>query len=391
MNKNLYTRVCANIDLDAILYNMESMRKNIGSHTKIMAVIKTDGYGHGAIEIAETIEPLDYIFGFAVATVEEGVVLRRHGVKKPILVLGYVFPDEYEMLLSNELRPAVFTLEMAEELSETAVRLGVDCPVHLKIDTGMNRIGMKVNEKSVELVEQISKLPHMILEGIFTHFARADEKDKTVAYHQLELFQKMIAMLEEKGITIPYHHCSNSAGIVEMKEANMDIVRAGITLYGLWPSDEVEKSRIDLKPVLSLKSHVAYVKTLEPGESISYGGTYVTTTKEIIATIPVGYGDGYSRALSNQGYVLIHGKKAPVRGRVCMDQFMVDVTDIPDVKIGDEVTLIGTDGTEKITMEELGELSGRFNYEFACDLGKRIPRVFYKDGKRVWTRDYFGE
>lgn len=391
MNKNLYTRVCANIDLDAILYNMESMRKNIDSQTKIMAVIKTDGYGHGAIEIAETIEPLDYTFGFAVATVEEGIILRRHGIKKPILVLGYVFPDEYEVLLLNELRPAVFTLEMAEELSKTAEQLGVNCPVHLKVDTGMNRIGMKVKEESAELVEQISKLPHMILEGIFTHFARADEKDKTAACQQLELFQKMIAMLEEKGITIPYHHCSNSAGIVEMKEANMDIVRAGITLYGLWPSDEVEKSRIDLKPVLSLKSHVAYVKTLEPGESISYGGTYTTTTKEVIATIPVGYGDGYSRGLSNQGYVLIHGKKAPIRGRVCMDQFMVDVTKIPDVKIGDEVTLIGTDGTEKITMEELGEVSGRFNYEFACDLGKRIPRVFYKDGKRVRTRDYFGD
>lgn len=391
MNKNLYTRVCANIDLDAILYNMESMRKNIDSQTKIMAVIKTDGYGHGAIEIAETIEPLDYTFGFAVATVEEGIILRRHGIKKPILVLGYVFPDEYEVLLLNELRPAVFTLEMAEELSKTAEQLGVNCPVHLKVDTGMNRIGMKVKEESAELVEQISKLPHMILEGIFTHFARADEKDKTAACQQLELFQKMIAMLEEKGITILYHHCSNSAGIVEMKEANMDIVRAGITLYGLWPSDEVEKSRIDLKPVLSLKSHVAYVKTLEPGESISYGGTYTTTTKEVIATIPVGYGDGYSRGLSNQGYVLIHGKKAPIRGRVCMDQFMVDVTKIPDVKIGDEVTLIGTDGTEKITMEELGEVSGRFNYEFACDLGKRIPRVFYKDGKRVRTRDYFGD
>ena len=325
------------------------------------------------------------------ATVEEGVILRNHGITKPILVLGYVFPDEYEVLLLNQLRPAVFTLEMAEELSKEAGRLGVECPVHLKIDTGMNRIGMKVTEESAELVEQIAKLPHMILEGIFTHFARADEKDKTAAYEQLRLFQQMIAMLEERGITIPYHHCSNSAGIVEMKEANMDIVRAGITLYGLWPSDEVDKSKISLKPVLSLKSHVAYVKTLEPGESISYGGTYVTTGTEKIATIPVGYGDGYSRGLSNQGYVLIHGKKAPIRGRVCMDQFMVDVTDIPDVKIGDEVTLIGKDGAEEITMEEIGAVSGRFNYEFACDLGKRIPRVFYRNDEVVSTRDYFKE
>lgn len=391
MNKNMYTRVCAKIDLDAILYNMASMHDAIGHDTKIMAVVKTDGYGHGATEIAKTIEPLDYTFGFAVATVEEGVILRNHGITKPILVLGYVFPDEYEVLLRHQLRPAVFTLEMAEELSREAGRLGVECPVHLKIDTGMNRIGMKVTEESAELVEQISKLPHMILEGIFTHFARADEKDKTAAYGQLKLFEQMIAMIEKRGITIPYHHCSNSAGIVEMKEANMDIVRAGITLYGLWPSDEVDKSKISLKPVLSLKSHVAYVKTLEPGESISYGGTYVTTGKERIATIPVGYGDGYSRGLSNQGYVLIHGRKAPIRGRVCMDQFMVDVTEIPEVKIGDEVTLIGKDGNEEITMEEIGAVSGRFNYEFACDLGKRIPRVFYRNHEVVSTRDYFKE
>lgn len=391
MNKNLYTRVCANIDLDAILYNMESMHKAIGEETKIMAVVKTDAYGHGAIEIAQTIEPLDYAFGYAVATVEEGAALRRHGIKKPILILGYVFPDEYELVIENQLRLAVFTLEMAEKLSEMAGQLGKECPIHIKVDTGMNRIGMKVSEKSVELVEQISKLPHIILEGIFTHFARADEADKTKAYEQLELFKRMIVMLEERGIQIPIHHCSNSAGIVGMKEANMDLVRAGITLYGMWPSDEVDKSQISLKPVLSLKSHVAYVKTLEPGESISYGGTYVTTKREMIATIPIGYGDGYSRSLSNEGYVLIHGKKAPIRGRVCMDQFMVDVTEIPDVKVGDEVTLIGKDGDEKITMEELGAISGRFNYEFVCDLGKRIPRVFYRNGKVVSTRDYFEE
>ncbi len=391
MSENMYTRVCADIDLDAVLYNMESMHQKIGKDTKIMPVIKTDAYGHGAIEIAETIEPLSYTYGFAVATVEEGVILRRHGVKKPILVLGYVFPDEYEVLLKNELRPAVFTLEMAEILSETAAGLGVECPVHIKVDTGMNRIGMKVTEESAALVERISKLPHMILEGIFTHFARADEADKTSAREQLALFRKMIALLRERGIEIPYHHCSNSAGIVEMQDANMDIVRAGITLYGLWPSEEVDKSKIDLKPVLSLKSHVAYVKTLEAGESISYGGTYVTSSREVIATIPVGYGDGYSRGLSNRGYVLIHGKRAPIRGRICMDQFMVDVTDIPEVKIGDEVTLIGKNQNEVITLEELGETSGRFNYEFVCDLGKRIPRVFYRDGKKVGARDYFGE
>lgn len=390
-NMKQYTRVCANIDLDAILFNMESMHQNINKNTKMMAVIKTDGYGHGAVEIAHTIEKLDYLFGFAVATVEEGIILRRNGIKKPILVLGYVFPDQYDELIRNQIRATVFSLEMAKELSDTALELGVDYPIHIKIDTGMSRIGFQATEESADIIEQISHLPHIIMEGIFTHFARADETNKDAAFEQLNLFQKMISFLDDRNVSILMKHCSNSAGIVELPDANLDMVRAGITLYGLWPSDEVKQNIIDLKPVLSLKSHVAFVKKLESGRSISYGGTYTTSKEEIIATIPVGYGDGYCRGLSNKGYVLIHGEIAPIRGRVCMDQFMVDVTDIKGVKAGDEVTLIGTDGDKVITMEKLGELSGRFNYEFACDLGKRIPRVFYQNGKIVGTKDYFEE
>lgn len=388
---NRYSRVYAEIDLDAVLYNMEAMRNNISEDTKIMAVIKADGYGHGAVEIAETIDSLDYLYGYAVATVEEGLILRNHGIKKPILILGYAFPDQYEDMIRAEIRPTVFTREMAEELSAAAKKIGMDCKIHFAIDTGMGRIGYQVTEEAAEEMVHLARLPHIMVEGIFTHFAKADETDKKPTYRQIELFENMIALLEEKGVTIPIHHCSNSAGIVEVPEANMDLVRAGITLYGLWPSEEVDRAKIDIKPALSLITHVAYVKELEADRAISYGGTYVTTEKRKIATIPVGYADGYARSLSNKGDVLIHGKRAPIRGRVCMDQFMVDVTDIPDVKNGDEVILIGSDGEETITMEEVGALSGRFNYEFVCDLGKRIPRVFVHKGKIIGTKDHFSE
>lgn len=388
---NRYTRVRAVIDLDAILYNMNSMHQNISEDTKIMAVIKADGYGHGAAEVAECIEHLDYLAGYAVATVEEGLILRNHGIKKPILILGYAFPDQYDELIAADMRPTVFTREMAQELSQAAGEMGVDCPIHFAVDTGMSRIGYQVTEEAADEMAQIARLPHIMVEGIFTHFARADEADKTSAEEQLVLFEKMISMLEERGIEIPIKHCSNSAGIVELKEANMDMVRAGITLYGLWPSEEVRRDIIDLKPALSLITHVAYVKDLEAGRAISYGGTYVTKRPSRIATIPVGYADGYARGLSNKGAVLIHGKRAPICGRVCMDQFMVDVTDIPEVKMGDEVILIGSAGEETITMEEVGELSGRFNYEFVCNLGKRIPRVFRRNGKIIARKDHFSE
>lgn len=388
---NRYTRVRAVINLDAILYNMNSMHQNISEDTKIMAVIKADGYGHGAAEVAECIEHLDYLAGYAVATVEEGLILRNHGIKKPILILGYAFPDQYDELIAADMRPTVFTREMAQELSQAAGEMGVDCPIHFAVDTGMGRIGYQVTEEAADEMAQIARLPHIMVEGIFTHFARADEADKTSAEEQLALFEKMISMLEERGIEIPIKHCSNSAGIVELKEANMDMVRAGITLYGLWPSEEVRRDIIDLKPALSLITHVAYVKDLEAGRAISYGGTYVTKRPSRIATIPVGYADGYARGLSNKGAVLIHGKRAPICGRVCMDQFMVDVTDIPEVKMGDEVILIGSAGEETITMEEVGELSGRFNYEFVCNLGKRIPRVFRRNGKIIARKDHFSE
>ena len=375
-----YDRVWAEIDLDAIAFNIESIKKNISENTQIVAVIKADGYGHGAVMIAKKLENDSRIWGYAVATAAEALELRNSGIKKPLLILSYAFASDYKALIEHEVRLAVFTFEMAVALSETAQKLGKCCKIHIKVDTGMTRIGVQPDLDAIELIKRISELKNIEIEGIFTHFARADEKDKTKAYEQLDKFQAFIKQMEETtAIRIPMKHCSNSAGIAEIPEANMDMVRAGIILYGLWPSEEVaEGNKIELKPVLSLKSKVVYVKTVPVGQEISYGGTFTTKRETRVATICIGYGDGYPRSLSNKGYVLINGQRAPILGRVCMDQFMVDITDVTgDVQTGSVVTLIGKDGEETITMEALGALSGRFNYELACDLGKRIPRVYH--------------
>ena len=377
-----YSRVYAKIDLDAIAYNMEQMKQNIRPETKVMAVIKADGYGHGAVQIAEMMERWNYIWGFAVATLDEAVVLRTEGIQKPILVLGCVFPDQYMEMLKHEIRMNIYTEEMAESISRMAAREGKTAYMHIKLDTGMSRLGFGINEQSAETIKRISKMPNVNMEGIFTHFTKADEKDKSFTKKQIQEFVWMTERLKEK-------HCSNSAGIIDVPEANFDIVRAGISTYGLYPSEEVDKTNVKLKPALALKSHVAFVKEIESGTPVSYGGTFVAKEKMKIATIPVGYADGYPRSLSNKGYVLIRGKKAPILGRVCMDQFMVDVTQIEGVSFGDKVTMIGKDGNEILPVEVLSELSGRFNYEFVCDLGKRIPRVYVRDGKIAEQVDYF--
>lgn len=386
-----YSRVYAEVNLDAILYNMEQMRKLLKEDTKIMGVIKTDGYGHGAVPIGRELEQLDYTWGYATATVEEAEILRRNGMEKPILVLGATFPEQYEAMADLGIRVNLYSIRQAEQMEAAAAKMNKKIMVHAKIDTGLSRLGFQVTEEAADEIARISQMPHIIVEGIFTHFAKSDAKDKTMANQQMEAFSKMKKMLEERNVEIPMIHCSNSAAIIDMPEANMSVVRAGISLYGMWPSDEVKKENIDLQPVMSLKSCIVFLKELEKGRTISYGATYETTRKQRIATVPVGYGDGYPRSLSNKGYVLIHGKKAPICGRICMDQFMVDVTDIPEAQEGDLVTLVGKDHGAEITMEEIGDLSGRFNYEFACDLGKRIPRVYIKNGEVVETKDYFGE
>ena len=384
-----YSRVYAKIDLDAIAYNMEQMKQNIRPETKVMAVIKADGYGHGAVQIAEMMERWNYIWGFAVATLDEAVVLRTEGIQKPILVLGCVFPDQYMEMLKHEIRMNIYTEEMAESISRMAAREGKTAYMHIKLDTGMSRLGFGINEQSAETIKRISKMPNVNMEGIFTHFTKADEKDKSFTKKQIQEFVWMTERLKEKNVRFTYEHCYNSAGIIDVPEANFDIVRAGISTYGLYPSEEVDKTNVKLKPALALKSHVAFVKEIERGTPVSYGGTFVAKEKMKIATIPVGYADGYPRSLSNKGYVLIRGKKAPILGRVCMDQFMVDVTQIEGVSFGDKVTMIGKDGNEILPVEVLSELSGRFNYEFVCDLGKRIPRVYVRDGKIAEQVDYF--
>ena len=372
------SRVYAGVNLSAVLHNLEEMHKNINKDTKIVAVIKTDGYGHGALPIAKAIEEVPYLWGYAVATADEAMALIDDGRKKPILILGISFLEQFDTIVRNDIRPCVCDFDTAKKLSEIAVAKNKICHIHIKIDTGMSRIGFQVNEETANIISEIAQLPNLEIEGIFTHFANADEIDKQPTFVQMDLFKQMCQMLEERGVQIPIKHCSNSAGIVDIPEANMNMVRAGIILYGLWPSNEVNKRSLDLQPAMSLKSHISYLKDLEAGRRISYGGTYVTPEQQRIATVPVGYGDGYARSLSNKGYVLVRGQKAPICGRVCMDQFMIDVSHIDGVRVGDTVTLLGQDGEYRITMEELGELSERFNYEFACLLTPRVPRVYYE-------------
>ena len=384
-----YNRICARVDLDAVEYNIERMKQNISSDASMLAVVKMDGYGHGAVQIAQMREEKEYIWGCAVATPEEALILKKQGIRKPVLVLGCVFPEQREEMVRHEIRLTVYTKEMAEELSRIAEEYGKDAYIHVKLDTGMSRLGFLANRESVGIIEEISRLPHLVMEGLYTHFSKSDEEDKGFTRRQLEDFLYMKRALEEREVFFSWYHCSNSAAIIDMEEANMNLVRAGIASYGMYPSGEVKKEKVPLKPAMELISHVAHVKWVGPGTPVSYGGTFVTRRDTRIATIPVGYGDGYPRKLSGKGYVLIHGKKAPILGRVCMDQFMVDVTEIPNVSFGDTVTLVGHDGGEFLPVEVLSRLSGRFNYEFVCNLGKRIPRTYLRHGKVVGQMDYF--
>ncbi len=384
-----YTRVYAPIDLDAVVYNMESMKKNISEGTGMIGVVKTDAYGHGAVPVAKAIDP--YVQGYAVATIDEALILRRHGIDKSILILGVTHPSRYEDAVRGDIRLAVFTMEQAGPLSEAAVSMGKTAKIHLVVDTGMSRIGMQPDEESADMACAIAALPGIEAEGMFTHFAKADETDKANANGQLKKYLAFAEMLHERGLEIPIRHCSNSAGIIDMPQANLDAVRAGISIYGMYPSDEVEKKQVLLRPVMGLKSFITYVKTLRPGQEVSYGGHFTAEKEMRAATIPVGYGDGYPRNLSCKGHVIICGKKAPILGRVCMDQFMVDVTEIPEAGIDTEVTLIGKDGEETILVEDLAKACGGFHYEIVCDIGKRVPRVYLKNGEVVGTKDYFDD
>ncbi len=375
---NEYSRGCALIDLETVRENVRCISDIIGKNNKLICVIKSDAYGHGAVVFAKVYEEMQEVFGYATATVEEAMELRQNGIEKPIIILGYCFPYSYETIVRYDLRPAVFRKDEAFELNEVAKTLGKKANIHIKVDTGMGRIGVTPDSSGLEFVKYCLSNQYLNVEGIFTHMSKADEIDKAYANKQIELFSSFNKMISsELNYDIPFKHIANSAGIMELEEAkHFDMCRAGIILYGLKPSDDVEILSKGIKPVLTLYSHVAFVKTAHKGSLISYGGIYECKKDTKIATVPLGYADGYPRSLTGKGYVLINGKKAPIIGKICMDQFMVDVTDIDDVQNGDVVTLIGKDGEEEITLDNISELSGRFNYEFACCLGKRIKRLY---------------
>ncbi len=376
-----YSRVYAQIDLDAIRANLEQIGRHT-EQTKVLAVVKCDGYGHGSVPIARSIEDMDIVGGYATATAEEALDLRGAGIGKPILILGYTFPYAYDELISRDVRMTVFREDTLAQLESAARRVGKKAFVHVKVDTGMGRVGIRPCEESLDFLRRIVRSDCMELEGIFTHFAKADESDMTYTLEQTDRFNRFVETAEASlGRRIPCRHVSNSAGIVRLPQARLDLVRAGIILYGLCPSQEMAGETKWLRPALSLHSHLVYVKEVEPGQSISYGGTFTAAEHMRVGTVPVGYGDGYPRSLSQKGSVLIRGRRVPILGRVCMDQFMVDVTALPSVKEGEPVVLLGRDGQEEITAQELGALSGRFNYELMCDLSPRVPRVYIKNGQ----------
>lgn len=381
-----YYSLQAEVDLDAIRHNIIEMRKHIRPETKLLAVIKADAYGHGAVAVAKALEDLADYYG--VAHVSEAEELREYGIQKPILILGYCDPEEFSDLIRSNITVTIFRLEDACQLSELAVSMKQRAKVHIKIDTGMNRIGFPCNRESIEIIKKIVRLPGLEVEGVFTHFAKADERDKSSMEQQLNQFRYVLGTLEEEGITFSLRHGANSAAIIEAGDLGLDMVRSGISTYGLYPSQEVDQTAVDLIPAMSLRSHVIHIKTVPAGEGVGYGWTYTTKKETRIATIPVGYADGYKRALSNQGRVLIHGVAAPVIGRVCMDQMMVDVTHIPQTTVGDVVTLFGRDGEGFLPVEELAAASFSFNYEFVCGISHRVPRIYSWKGRKAAALDY---
>ena len=372
---NRYLRCYAEISLEAIGHNIREVKKRLPEGVKLLGVVKANAYGHGAVPVASYLEnQVDY---FATATIEEAVELRENGISAPILILGYVSPSQYGDLVEYDITQTIDSYAQALALEKEAARQNRKAKAHLAVDTGMTRIGFQVTEHDADEAAKIADLPHIELEGMFTHFSCADQEDKTYCSMQREKYDKMTALLAERGVTIPLRHICNSAGIMEFDDHRFEMVRSGIITYGIYPSEEVKKERLDLIPALSWKSHVIHVKEVGPGIGVSYGATYVTEKPMTrIATVSAGYADGYPRALSNQGCVLIHGKKAPIIGRICMDQMMVDVTDIPDVQVEDVVTLVGTDGDETITIEEIANPAARFDYEMLCDISSRVTRVY---------------
>ncbi len=380
-------RTWAEIDLDAIAHNMREIRKITNPDAQIMAVVKADAYGHGFLEVTKALleNGADRL---AVAVLQEAKQLRSRGVNVPILLLGASMDNDIEDIINFDVTPNVFSYEFAKAISYVAEKKEKVTKIHIKLDTGMSRIGYVVSDDNTEIVneiEKISKLPYIEIEGIFSHFSTSDEYDGSYTRLQFNRFMSVIGDLEKRGVNIPIKHICNSAGIMMYPEMHLDMVRPGIILYGMYPSDEVDKSRLDLIPAMTLKSKITFVKEVEPGRGVSYGKEYITDKVTKIATVPIGYADGYLRKIAGKGKMLVHGVKAPIIGRICMDQCMIDVTEVHNIERGDEAIIFGREG---VTIDDLASWLDTINYEVSCVIGKRIPRIYTKDGKAVKVLNY---
>jgi alanine racemase len=382
---NMIRPVWAEVDLDRLAHNVREARRVTPSSSKIMAAVKADGYGHGAVEAAEVFleNGADRL---ATATLGEAMQLRRHGVEAPILVLGYVPEYLYPLLIEHDVSATVYRLGHATALSAAAIEAGRDAVVHVKVDTGMGRLGFRVDE-AADAIMEVCSLPGVEVEGVFTHFAVSDEADKTYTKRQFEKYMRVVEELGGRGFDVPVKHVSNSAAVIDLPEYSLDMVRPGIMLYGLYPSPHIDQKRVDLLPAMTLKAKISHVKTVPPGTGLSYGLTHSTKRVSRIATLPVGYADGFRRGLSNVGEVTINGRRAPIVGRVCMDQCMVDVTKLGRVKVGDTATLFGDGSEDSPTVEEVAEWLGTIVDEVTCGVGKRVPRVYLKGNEVMKVRD----
>ena len=378
MDRSNYYRAQANINLEAIKSNIIQVKSRLNMNTRLMVIVKADAYGHGAVEVSKVLEN-GMVDAYGVAIIEEAIELRKSGITKPILILGYTPKEQFDLVVKYDVMQTVYQYDMAKELSREAKSQGKRVNIHIKIDTGMSRLGFCDTNESIEIIKEIACLEGLNIDGIFSHFAKADEKDDSSVKRQIDRFDRFTKLLEEEGVHIPIRHISNSAGMIGFSQAQYDMVRCGIVTYGIYPSEDVDHNTFDLTPAMELKSHVIYIKEVEEATGISYGSTFVTKSRTKVATIPIGYADGYSRNMSNIGKVIIRGQYSPIIGRICMDYFMVDVTDINDVSQGDVVTLLGRDGECEISVETLAGWSHSFPYETICTVGKRIPRVYPRD------------
>ena len=371
------------IDLDVIEANFMAIREKAG--VDVMAVVKADAYGHGAVQVTRLLQDKCAFFG--VSSILEAMELRRAGIFNPILILGHTPVSAFPVLVQAEIRPTIYHYDAALALSKAAQQQGKTAAFHFAVDTGMSRIGFQATEADADICAEIAKLPNLHAEGLFSHFATADCADLTRSHAQAEQFDQFYEMLKARGVEVPIRHMDNSAGLMNF-DKHYHMVRSGIVTYGMYPSSEVNTADLSIRPALQWLSRITHLKTLPAGREISYGGTFVTTRETRVATVPVGYADGYCRALSGKFHVLIRGKRAPILGRVCMDQMMVDVTDIPDVTARDQVVLVGRSGEEEITMEQIAAAADSFNYEFVCGISRRVPRIYSRGGKTVHSVHY---